>query len=395
MKQPLGENPRRLRILHCIPRLEGGGAERQLRNYLVHQSSPAPNSSDRHEHAVFCWKMGEFHNDLVKSGIPVFLKPASRTRPLAALTGFVEAIRAWKPSVLQTWLPHTDVIGGLVGSVLRVPIVGSERNSRHLYLGVNEVKDRWFSKYRPWVFRHCMVAGVANSQAGSRYLVEDLRLTIPVSVIHNGIDLEAIDAVSPCVPNPFEGSPFSPIIVTASRLVPHKRIDLILEALSILSKEGLRPAFAICGDGPELEKWRNQSAAMGIEEQVQFLGKRNDTVSVLKKADIFCTASEVEGMPNAMLEAMVCGLAIVASNIPEHRDILETANAGFLFETGSATDLAARLREVIIQPSLRKTAGERASSLARTYTIDRMSEGFDDFYRRIFITGDATSTSQN
>lgn len=366
------------RILHCIPVLGGGGAERQLRNFLVHQTSK------HHEHAVFAWKSGEFHDDIRERGIPIFHKESTRTSPWRPITGMIQAIRTWKPDLLQAWLPQTDIMASALGPLFGIPVVGSERNSRHLYQNVPEVKDCWHTKLRPWFMHRGMVAIIANSEAGGRYLRNDLGLSIPVLVIPNGLDLDSIEAIPPCDPSPFEDPSFSPQILTASRLVPHKRVEVILEAISILRSLGHRPALAICGAGPASAFIQRRIDELELGDQVRMLGHRSDVVAVMKRAQIFCTASEVEGMPNSVLEAMVCGLAIVASDIPEHEDLIGGADVGVLFRKGSAEDLAAKLAEVMRTPEATASLGANAAALAKDFSVERMVDRFEQFYQDMF-----------
>src|SRR5262249_14078773 len=144
-----------------------------------------------------------------------------------------------------------------------------------------------------------------------------------------------------------------PVIIMVSRLVPIKRLEVILEAVAELGEHGKGCCLLFCGAGPSLEALQQTSAQLGLEKRAFFLGHRTDRINLMKAADIFCTASDVEGMPNAVLEAMTCGLPIIASDIPAHREVLEPGAAGLLFSSGSASELAQCLAKALDSAALR------------------------------------------
>ncbi|MHC5540404.1 glycosyltransferase [Singulisphaera rosea] len=375
MRQRPGEKPR---ILHCIPVLGGGGAERQLRNLLVYKSSPNV------EHAVFAWKTGEFHDELRALGVPIFLEQAKGRRPWHPITSMIRAILKWKPTILQAWLPQTDVMAGGLGAIFRIPVVGSERNSSFLHNHVPEIKNRWFTRLRPWFLRHCVVGVIANSHAGARYIRDELKVGVPVKVIPNGLDLGKIDAMEPRTPPPFENPELSPKILAASRLVSYKRVEVIIDAMAILRDKGIRPALAICGSGEASDFLQQRIDELKLGDQIRMLGQCKDVPGIMKRAQVFCTASENEGMPNSMLEAMTCGLAIVASDIPEHVDLIGDVDVGPLFKKGSPEDLAARLAEIITTPGKIEALGANAAAYGKEFPAERMAGRFEEFYQEMF-----------
>lgn len=364
-----------VRVLHCVFELGGGGAERQLRNYLVEGSVPDLR------HGVFAWMDGEFGSELRDRGIPVFVRPRSKSRPWTAVTGLAGVIQTWRPDLIQAWSSQFDVLGGLLGRLTGTMVVGNERNSRFAYESTAALGRHWATAPRPWVFRHCVSCVVANSEAGARYLRDDLRLPVPVHVIPNGLDLEALTTVPPVEPDALGLPGRGPLVFSGSRLVPHKRVDLIVTAVGLLRDRGVDCRVVVCGSGTHAGELEAMTVRLGLDDRVRFLGHRRDAVAVMKRSNIFCTASQGEGMPNAVLEAMACGLPVVASNIPEHRDLLEGPRAGLLVARESAEAMAEGLRSLIESPSLCDDLGSRARDTVSQYSVGRMCANFNSLYR--------------
>lgn len=111
-------------------------------------------------------------------------------------------------------------------------------------------------------------------------------------------------------------------ILSVGRLSREKGLDYLLDSALLLTEKGLDFTLDIIGDGPEKERLVNKCLAYRISDMVNFKGwvSRDDIAEVYRGADIFVTFSLFESMPNALFEAMACGLPVVVSDIPAHRE---------------------------------------------------------------------------
>jgi glycosyltransferase involved in cell wall biosynthesis len=118
----------------------------------------------------------------------------------------------------------------------------------------------------------------------------------------------------------------------------------------------------IVGDGPERERLADQSAALGLADRVHFAGwvDRSALLDHYHRADVFVLPSRYEGMPNVILEAMACGLPILATRTAGNEELVEPGRNGRLFAIGDADGLAAALEEAL-DPNGPGTAWGRAS----------------------------------
>ncbi|HLQ23811.1 MAG TPA: glycosyltransferase, partial [Gemmatimonadales bacterium] len=132
----------------------------------------------------------------------------------------------------------------------------------------------------------------------------------------------------------------------------------------------------------ELEASLTQAAAnLGISSQVHLLGLRSDVANLLAAADVFVLPSLSEGLPLALLEAMLAGRPIVASDVGEIRSVLANGYAGRLVPPGDAAALAGAVGELLDSPAEAKALGERAAGRAAAeYTVERMTERYAEIY---------------
>jgi glycosyltransferase involved in cell wall biosynthesis len=141
--------------------------------------------------------------------------------------------------------------------------------------------------------------------------------------------------------------------------------------------------FVICGTGPLLQKLKEQVRSLGLEEQVIFLGRvdRKKLIQIYQNATIYVVPSIYEGLPTVLLEAMACGLPVVATNIGGNRDIISSNANGLLVPPGSPKEMAQMITMLWADKSLRKRLGGSArETILKKYTWDIIANDFINVY---------------
>lgn len=156
------------------------------------------------------------------------------------------------------------------------------------------------------------------------------------------------------------------VAVYTGRLAAVKRADTLLLAMAKLQDERLR--LLLIGDGPERGGLEQAGTDLGLSGRAFFCGWQRNVVQLLPGADVYLSASSLEGAPNAMLEAMGAGLPCLAADIPEVREVLE--HEELLFPVGDAEALAAKL-------SLAVSGSERLAHLRRLSMERAQAYSFD------------------
>jgi glycosyltransferase involved in cell wall biosynthesis len=197
-----------------------------------------------------------------------------------------------------------------------------------------------------------------------------------IRVIHNGIAFPAIDR-SPCesVSNIFH-------IGTVGRLVPVKDFDLFLEVASHVKRMDDRVRFSILGEGPLKEHLMRRAQELGIEDSVKFFPARSDPFPYYRSLHLFLNTSLHEGIPLTILEAMACGLPVVAPPVGGIPEVIEDGKQGVLVEKRTPENFARPCLELMRSHILRKTMGRSARErFVNHFSSSRMASSYLELYR--------------
>jgi glycosyltransferase involved in cell wall biosynthesis len=357
---------RRPRILHLIPTLEGGGAERQL---ALLGSAQARRG----------W---EVHLGLLRLGPHAVILDGSAVRTHQSPHGghYDPRLAAWTlalarrtaPDVVHTWMPMMDVLGGVTALMLRVPWVLSERASSLAY------EERWRDRVVRRRLGRRADAVVANSETGLRYWNGEGRGPRVRRVIRNAMDLERIKAAAP---SDWPGAAGGPRVLFAGRLAPQKNVLTFIKALARLRTTQPFSAF-ILGEGPDLPTALAMVAATDLGDRVRFTGYREDIWGLMKAASVFVSPSQFEGHPNVVLEAVACTTPLVVSDIPEHREFLDERTA-LLVPPDDDEALARALAQVFAEPERARARAAAARPLVGALTIEQAAAQYDEVYQAV------------
>lgn len=120
-----------------------------------------------------------------------------------------------------------------------------------------------------------------------------------------------------------------------------KGLDVLIDAVEILAKDSVLFCLQIVGDGPDLSRLKSLISAKGLQEFVKLTGETNRPADLMRDADLLLLPSRREGLPNVMLEAMSCGLCVIASACPVGpSEVIRHGESGWLVPVGDAASLA-------------------------------------------------------
>jgi glycosyltransferase involved in cell wall biosynthesis len=187
--------------------------------------------------------------------------------------------------------------------------------------------------------------------AASPHTAERLRSSVgkrsSITTVPNGIDLNVIRSTHPDVE--------ICDLVIVGRLLDHKRVDMLLDAVALLHAWDITVTCRVIGDGPERNALHEQARRLGIDHSVKFrhdVAEQKDVYALLKAARIFVSPSAREGFGIAVLEALACGIAVVTTsasdNLAQH--LVAKSPRGVVCEP-SAEGIATAVRQILAKPS--------------------------------------------
>jgi glycosyltransferase involved in cell wall biosynthesis len=230
---------------------------------------------------------------------------------------------------------------------------------------------------------------VVAPSPGIAQVMHDLGVTREIKVIPNGVDLSPFQNVLRGRTRADVGLPAGAVVLMyLGRLGPEKNITFLMRAFTGVAAACPDAVLALVGDGPEADNLSDQAQQAGIADRVKFFGAIDYALvpEYLKLADVFVTASQSEGHPLSLIEAMATGLPAVGIDSPGVGDTILDGVNGFL----STPDLAvftAKLVRLVMDTEVRHRLAEGARTSAQQYDINRTVALLLDEYVRLVAKG--------
>ena len=307
--------------------------------------------------------------------IPVEHVPCGDGVTPGAVARLIGLVGKTRPAVVHCYNPRPMLYGGLAAAATARPAVGSlsafaclgDRPYAFLPQSLHTRSRR--NRLRNRVTAHLMRRlAMVSARAAEAFRSANAVPARKVAVIGYGVDVDGIARVRADDVAAFRAEvgvqPGELLIGSVGRLVEQKDYATQLHAFARAHAPDAPLRMVIAGAGPLAGELASLAHALGVADRVHWLGERSDIWRILRALDAFVIASKFEPYGIAVLEAMAAGLPIVATAVNELPAILERGQAGRLVTPGVPDSLAAALRELAHDASLRAELGRRARGLA-------------------------------
>lgn len=299
----------------------------------------------------------------------------------AQATLLANLLASTRPRCVLSLLTRTNLLCCQAVWDLPCRLVVSERNDPRL-----QTQPFPWPRLQHWLWRRADV--ITANTAG---VLEGLRRLHPdrASAMHllpNPLPLQSIKPGSDCR----NGTPTSQRLLAVCRLVPQKGIDLLIRAYSQLNAD-LRQQWPlqIAGDGPERRALEDLSVECGTAADISFLGFVRDPWELYRPGDVFILPSRFEGMPNALLEAMSRGMAVVVSDAsPGPLEVVQHDVTGLVVPRENIKALYVAISRLIAERGLREELGTRAALKVAAHDWSQL----DSLWRRTLDLAPAPGT---
>jgi len=361
------------RVLHVISTLTRGGAEKQLA--LLAAGLPR-DEFDVHVCAIS--RGGPLEADLRAAGIPVTVIGKQWKYDPLAWWRLRRHIARLKPDLVQTWMFTANAYGRTAAHWAGVKhIVASERCVDSWKAWLQLAIDRWLARKTDAI--------VANSRGVKEFYVANGIPPEKLVVIENGILPAPPSNVTHDQLCDELGIPRGVHLIGAvGRLWHQKRIKDLIWAADLLKVIRDDVHLLIIGEGPLRENLEEFRDACQIQDKVHFLGSRDDVMRLMPHFALLWLASDYEGLPNVVMEAMTAGVPVVATDIAGTRDLVTHGETGFLTSVGDRANLARLAHKLLEDPAMRTRFGQAGRErVAAEFSVERMVAAHAELYRRL------------
>ncbi|MGM0883310.1 MAG: glycosyltransferase family 4 protein [Bacillota bacterium] len=170
------------------------------------------------------------------------------------------------------------------------------------------------------------------------------------------------------------------ILMYSGELSYRKHQDLLIETISILKYKIPNIKLLLAGTGKMHNEYEQMTKKLNVDEQVMFLGYRNDIANLLSIADIYVSSSRQEGLPVNIMEAMASGLPLVVTNCRGNRDLVEDGINGYVVEVDDRNGFAAAVEKLFLEEELRKIFSISSIKQIQKYSVDDISNEMVKIY---------------
>ncbi|MBM4363047.1 MAG: glycosyltransferase [Deltaproteobacteria bacterium] len=366
---------RPLHVLHLIKGLGRGGAEMLL--------ADGPSTSDpaafRYSFAYFVPYKDALVPELTRIGRVTCLPAEGGAAMLARLPALVRLLRQDRPDVIHCHMPLASVLGRVAGRIVGVPVLSTEHNLLERYHPATRAAT--LATFR--LQRH--VVAVSDEVAAS--IRRHAGPAVPVTVVKNGVSTRRFvrdPALRAAARERLGISGAAPVVGTVAVFRVQKRLDLWLAVASQLRKSFPDARFLLVGDGPLRAEVDAAVGRFGLGDAVLRPGLQEDVRPFLAAMDLFFVASDFEGLPVALLEAMASEVPAVVTDAGGMPEVVGAA-AGRVVPRGDVPAMVAALVEVLGLPAAaRAELGAAARARVESeFGTRRMMDALEALYREL------------
>ena len=357
-----------IRIAHVAPQLETGGLERLLAGFARH--------ADRRRFALRFVALGTrgcVAEDIESHGWSVTALGAGPGVRPSVVRDLARMFRQERIGIVHTHNSRALIYAGPAAKLAGACVVHTRHGQRH---GASRRQDVLFR-----LAGFCADRLVCVSEDGQRLCRREGFDGGSLCTIWNGIERDRFSFVGPAADGP---------ALFVGRLSPEKDVATLLKAVAIVIRE--RPSFRlrIAGAGPCHSKLVAMSESLQVHEHVDFMGEVRDVSGLLRTSSMLVLPSLTEGLPLTVLEAMACGLPVVATRVGGTPEAVEHGTSGLLVPPREPARLADAMLQVSADPEKSRQmglAGHRR--VAAHFDVGTMVSRYESLYRSVHSGGGA------
>lgn len=247
--------------------------------------------------------------------------------------------------------------------------IGTERNNPYKY------RASTFNTLLRKIFYRLSNGFIFQTEKSSHFFTDNLREND--IVIPNAIFNEAVYELQP-------PSKREKVICSVGRLTAQKRFDVLIDAFKLIEEKHPDYKLIIFGEGELRNELQAQIDRLGLSGKVLLPGSSPEAIKLVNRTSVFVLSSDMEGMPNALMEAIALGVPCVSTRCemgPE--ELIDDGVNGLLVETGNPQQIAEAVEKILDNPEFAQALSANGRKMIKTHSIDSISNKWIEFLKNI------------
>lgn len=314
------------------------------------------------------------------AGVEIVAMGASSLFNLKRLKQLRDFLEQEKIDLVQTHLYYSNILGTLAACRAGIPVIAT--------LHSTATQKGWKKPFLQMMEDHCL----------TKYATRILAVGNGVAEAHQGhYGTRTMDVIPNGIPQPepvqshererlrheITGHGSKSIIVTVGRFARAKGYEDMIEAFSLLNKRNLNPVLLMVGTGGMVDTIKERIDDFQLTQSIVLAGERDDVPQLLASSDVYASSSHREGLPLAVLEAMMAGLPVVATSVGDIPNVV-TDETGVVVPPHQPEKLADALEDLLRNPKKRQAMGRAAQQRAlNEYSVDAWMKKHIALYRDV------------
>lgn len=373
-----------MKILHVIPTLKGGGAERFAAQLICSQRKAGLDAVacvlyDDACDPVWCKDIPQIYNLRYKAARGHLSILSSRM----LVTKMEQVFNEVSPSIVHSHLwPACKLASRAIAS----------SQAQHIY-HIHDLPSWLYGKSLKASCHRFLVKGmikrakahlIACSYDAGRQSARAFKDDSRIHVINNGVDVECFRPANNNIEKDKDVDAVTIIMVAAFR--PGKGHSMLVDSVNEMGALKTKVRVLLAGDndsdvGFEI---KNRIKQYELVKQFKLLGQIEDMTCILQDADILVLPSESEGLPLSILEGMACGLPVVATNVGGIPEVVSEGETGYMVAPNDIKGFAKRLSQLVESFEMRKRMGDKAREvILQKYSFDNTAESITELYKEL------------
>jgi glycosyltransferase involved in cell wall biosynthesis len=358
-------NTKGLKVVHIIPSLAKGGAERlvvTICKELTQRNNVECVLVNFHEVNDYLFDTNEINRKVIKASVVPSIKGGNRVE-VKALQEFIDS---YEPTIVHLHLFEAVIVTSQLKNLKAKIFI-------HFHDNMKQFKKFSFSKrfskeiltnlYEKKLIEKSFSRGQVRYIGISKDVVSFIRENCPkqlnVELLPNAIEYTRF----------YNKVIYTQSVVIIGSLLPNKDHQLAIDVIHILSKRNVNVKLDVVGDGIEMGKLKDYVSSLNLVDSIQFHGKVDFPEKIIHQNSICLHTAKKEAFGLVLIEAMAAGLPVVCTDAGGNRDIMEDGKNGFIIENRSASELADKIQFLLENENSWKQMSSYAQEYAKNYDI--------------------------